>query len=167
MKYCAYCGHEMDDQAVMCVNCGSLIYSEQKTPSYCDKCGTPIKAGMWSCPNCREIVNINLSSENNIKDRYYEIKTAAKILMIITCWLTAIIFLLGIVLFFTKFSLIGRMFMLSGLGLIWMIPMTVHYSSFAESKRYVGVGFKILTILFVNVVAGILMLIVVDQKSKD
>lgn len=49
----------------------------------------------------------------------------------------------------------------AGLALIplcWMIPMTVHYFHAVRDKRHVGVGFKVCSLLFVNLLAGIFML---------
>lgn len=42
--------------------------------------------------------------------------------------------------------------------LAWMIPMTISFSRKLKSGEKVGVGFKICTLLFVNMIAGILML---------
>lgn len=42
--------------------------------------------------------------------------------------------------------------------LCWTIPMTVYYWRAVSERRRVGLGFKICTLLFVNTVAGILML---------
>lgn len=42
--------------------------------------------------------------------------------------------------------------------LIWCLPMTIAYSAKIKTNEEVGVGFKICTLLFVNVIAGILML---------
>ena len=67
-------------------------------------------------------------------------KTAAKIFLIITC------VVLGLSAFASVFSLIP---------LLWAIPMTVHYF---KNDGDVGTGFKVCTLLFANLIAGILML---------
>ena len=41
-----------------------------------------------------------------------------------------------------------------GIGLFWCVPMFVHY---CKNSYFVGAGFKIYTLLFVNTIAGILM----------
>ena len=41
-----------------------------------------------------------------------------------------------------------------GIGLFWCVPMFVHY---CKNSYFVGAGFKICTLLFVNTIAGILM----------
>lgn len=63
-------------------------------------------------------------------------KTVAKVFMILSC--------------------IG-----AGISLIplcWMIPMTVHYFNAVKEHRPVSVGFKVCTLLFVNIISGIVML---------
>lgn len=49
-----------------------------------------------------------------------------------------------------------------GIALLWCIPMTVHY---CKNTYFVGTGFKICTLLFVNTIAGILMLC--DNQLKE
>ena len=64
------------------------------------------------------------------------IKIAAKVFMVISC-------------------------VVMGLWIItlaWTIPMTSSYSRKINSNEPVSVGFKICTLLFINVIAGILML---------
>ena len=63
-------------------------------------------------------------------------KTAVKVFLILSC--------------------IGSAFSL--IPLCWMIPMTVHYFRAVKGHRPVGVGFKVCTLLFVSLIAGILML---------
>ena len=43
--------------------------------------------------------------------------------------------------------------------LCWCIPMTVSYSKKIKAGEPVSTGFKICTLIFVNVVAGVLMLV--------
>lgn len=63
-------------------------------------------------------------------------------------------------------AIVAKIFMIiscvaSGFSLIplcWTIPMTIHYCNAIKNNEKVGVGFKVCSLLFVNVVAGILML---------
>ena len=43
--------------------------------------------------------------------------------------------------------------------LAWCIPMTVSYYNKINNREKVSVGFKVCTIIFVNLIAGILMLV--------
>ncbi|MCH5158492.1 MAG: hypothetical protein J1F33_04770 [Clostridiales bacterium] len=63
-------------------------------------------------------------------------KTAVKVFMIIAC--------------------VGMGFSL--IPLCWTIPMTVHYFNATKNHRPIGVGFKVCSLLFVSLIAGILML---------
>lgn len=42
--------------------------------------------------------------------------------------------------------------------LCWLIPMTVNVYKYSKGTKTLGVGFKICTLLFVNTIAGILLL---------
>ena len=81
----------------------------------------------------------NNKKEENIQKRDVEvpgIKIAAKVFMVISC-------------------------VVMGLWIItlaWTIPMTSSYSRKINNNEPVSIGFKICTLLFVNVIAGILML---------
>lgn len=44
------------------------------------------------------------------------------------------------------------------LPLCWSIPMTVSYFRRVKERRPIGIGFKVCTLLFVSLVAGIMML---------
>lgn len=58
------------------------------------------------------------------------------------------------------FMIIGSVVMAAAIiPLIWCIPMYMHYSKCAETGKHPSLAFKICTLLFVNVVAGILMLV--------
>ena len=47
--------------------------------------------------------------------------------------------------------------------LAWCIPMTISYSKKLESGEPISTGFKVCTLLFVNLISGILMLCDKDQ----
>lgn len=46
-----------------------------------------------------------------------------------------------------------------GLGLIWCIPMTIHYNNARKNRTPVSMTYKICVLLFVSTISGILMLI--------
>lgn len=103
MKYCSHCGKELDDDAIVCVNCG---------------CKAP-------------------KSEAKQTELSNGLKLAAKILMIISTVIMG-------------FALIP---------LAWCIPMTLTYCQKVERNEPISIAFKICILLFVNVIAGILLLI--------
>jgi uncharacterized membrane protein YvbJ len=112
--------------------------------SYCSKCGAELKENSAYCSMCGSPVEN--PGFNGYQYQYgYQpqrqesgIAVAAKIFMIIgTISLALSTFLIG---------------------LIWALPMTIHYFNKIKMGQDVGLGFKICTILFVNTIAGILML---------
>ena len=48
--------------------------------------------------------------------------------------------------------------------LCWMIPMTVHIYGAYKGTKTLSVGFKVCTLLFVNLISGILLLCDSDQN---
>lgn len=58
------------------------------------------------------------------------------------------------------FMILGTVFLASGLiPLAWCIPMMISYKKKIETGQPVSVGFKICTLIFVSLIAGILMLV--------
>lgn len=100
---------------------------------FCSKCGAEVKDEAVFCPNCGcEIAKVDTNSSNETS----RLKVAAKIFMIIG----------------TIFSA------MSIIGLAWTLPMTIYYCGKIKDKKPVGIGFKICSLLFVSLIAGILML---------
>lgn len=145
MKYCSKCGKELFDEAVVCVNCGCAVETigrknikvessmAESHMKYCAKCGKEIMADAVICINCG--CAVAPSSIKRKKDKSGLI-TAVKVLMII-----------GTVV--QGFSLIP---------LAWCIPMTISYFRKIDNDEKISVGFKVCTLLFVNTIAGIIML---------
>lgn len=52
------------------------------------------------------------------------------------------------------------------IGLIWCIPMTIFYNFQQRKGKDVSTAFKICTLLFVNLIAGIIMLTSAKEKQK-
>ena len=112
---------------------------------YCTKCGTQLDDDAMFCSACGAATgasapgSVNTPPVNTPSAQPAEesgIKTIAKVFMLINCILT-------------------------GLWLIplaWMVPMTVTYWNKVKDHQPVGTGFKVCTLLFVSLIAGILML---------
>ena len=101
---------------------------------YCSKCGNELLDDAVICPKCGCAVEGMRNPET--VDNRSGLQTAAKIFMIIGC------------------IAIGWCL----IPLAWCIPMTVSYFGKTERGERVSTGFKICTLLFVNMIAGILML---------
>ena len=110
---------------------------------YCVKCGKQIDDEAVICIHCGRMIG-NLAFETQPATVATGVKsatglqTAAKIFMILSTVLTSI---------FTF-----------GIALAWCLPMTLSYCKRTENNLPVSTGFKVCTLLFVNTIAGILML---------
>ncbi len=100
---------------------------------YCSHCGAEVADEAVVCVNCGCAVSDTHAKEEN-NDNI--LKTVAKIFMLITCITTG-------------WALIP---------LCWTVPMTVKYWNDVKLGRPTSTAFKVCTLLFVNTIAGILML---------
>lgn len=104
---------------------------------YCTHCGAQIDDAAVVCPKCgcaTEEFNANSAAVAAEKDS--TLNTVIKVFMVLgciaTCWCL--------------------------IPLAWTIPMTVSFFNRVRDGRKVDVGFKVCTLLFVNLVAGICLL---------
>lgn len=103
MKFCATCGSQIDDRAVICVNCGSAVANVPAAHAAPRSSGTI---------------------------------TATKVFLIISCIFQGIYII----------------------PLAWCLPITISYFKKIKNNQPIGTGLKVCTLLFVNLIAGILML---------
>jgi len=110
--------------------------------NYCPKCGAKLESDHIYCPNCGHKLTETVQVEvvNNSTD-HETLQMVAKVFMIICTVLAG-------------FALIP---------LIWMVPMTVHYSNCIRDGRKAGTAFAVCTLLFCSLISGILIL--VDENS--
>lgn len=54
MKYCVYCGAEINDKAVICPKCGcdQRGHIDPKDRKFCAVCGAPVAGTSGVCPKC-------------------------------------------------------------------------------------------------------------------
>lgn len=107
---------------------------------YCSHCGNQIDDAAVVCPKCGCAVENQqttaAAATTTEEKKFSGLQMAAFILMIIST--VAIGWLL--------------------VPLAWCIPMTVSYYNSVKNDRPVSMGLKVCTLLFVNLIAGILML---------
>ena len=105
---------------------------------YCQHCGTELYDAAVICKNCGcAVENITIQNTAAQSSNSDTLKTVAKIFMLIGCITSAFYFLFP---------------------LCWTIPMTVHYWKSVDSKQPVDTTFKVCSLIFVNLIAGIIML---------
>jgi len=114
---------------------------------YCSKCGNEIFDDTVICPHCGCYTDDMCKNKKNS-----EYKTTAMVFMIVRC---AIVFIISIATFITDGFIVGARWFLP---LLWCVPMTIVYSLKTSDGEEVGLCFKILSLIFVSVVAGIVML---------
>lgn len=114
---------------------------------YCTHCGTQLDDAAVFCACCGAAVENADSSENKRSDSETDdtINVIAEVFMVLGC------------------VAIGWCI----IPLIWCIPMTVSLFRKVKSGRRIGVGFKVCTLLFVSLVAGIVLLCRDERKYAD
>ena len=102
---------------------------------YCTKCGSAIEDGAKYCVNC--------GAPCAPVKKPATIKVIAEVFMILGC-------------------------ISSGWALIplcWTVPMTVKYMRSVKEGADVSTGFKVCSLIFVNLIAGVLMLVSDDFED--
>lgn len=98
---------------------------------YCKHCGTQLPDEAAYCTNCAHAVELTATTNTS------SLKTVAKVFMLIGCIMSGFYFLIP---------------------LCWTIPMTMHYWKAVENKTPVETSFKVCSLIFVSLIAGIFML---------
>ena len=122
MRYCIYCGSQLDDDAQFCTNCGK-----------------PVNAAQAQAQAQKQAAQVAQQKDNQV------MKVFISVLLIISCVVQGI---------FTF-----------GIALSWCIPMTVTIRKRMREGVPVGVAMSVCTLIFVNTIAGILLLCL-GEESK-
>jgi len=137
MKYCSKCGAELYDDAVICVKCGcpveNNIQFSPQAPTYAQS-GTPFPP---QSPTYAQNTN-TFAPQPLCPVQKSGVTTAVKVFLILGTVLMALY----------TFCI----------GLAWCLPMTLSYFGKVKRGEPIGTGFKVCTLIFVSLVAGILML---------
>ena len=111
---------------------------------YCPNCGKEIPNNSHYCPECGNEVNTSYSATftpastiNSKEETNAGLDIAIKIFMIIGCVSLAAFII----------------------PLCWCIPMTISAFKSIDNHEKIGTGMSVCTLLFVNTIAGILMLV--------
>ena len=134
MKFCTNCAAQIADDATMCPNCGAAQVVAQQNYATQQPYGAPQQP--YGAPQQP------YGAPQTYGDPYAEpakpsgLATAAKIFMIIA-------------------TVVQGLYILP---LAWCLPMTLSYCKKIKYNQPVSVGFKVCSLLFVNTIAGILML---------
>ena len=111
---------------------------------YCTKCGKELVDEAIVCVGCGcavEPVEVVPVEQAPAENKQNILPTLVKVFMVI--------------------GTIANAFYAFLIPLIWCLPMTVVYFNKIKNNQRIGTGFKVCTLLFVNTIAGIMML--VDQ----
>ena len=125
---------------------------------FCVKCGKELMDEAVICIGCGCAVR---EEKTIVSKKTSGLNVAAKVFMVIgtvgNSWLSVFILFLTIV-WNEPITVITLFLFLIPWALSWCLPMTIVYFKKTKKGEPIGVGFKICTLLFVNTIAGILML---------
>ena len=116
-----------------CPVCGCEVPDDAQV---CPKCGYELQG---AAPAKGEVVSQpSKPAQENKKGGISTLKTVALVFMILSCIGGALCFLIP---------------------LAWILPMTISYNRKINNHEPVSIGFKVCTLIFVSLIAGILMLV--------
>lgn len=138
MKYCSNCGHEVNEQAAVCVHCGCNLQKPVAAgKKYCTACGNEVHPQAAVCVHCGCSIQSAVTGQADTSG----MATLIKVLMVLSC--------------------IARGLYI--IPLAWCIPMTISVFNSLKNGRPISTGMKVCTLLFVNPIAGICMLCMKDN----
>lgn len=132
---------------------------------YCTHCGKEIEDEAVVCVHCGCATN-----DNKAKPQNNSLGKVALVFMILGCVFMPISIWSKCFDYFetAETIIVGIIGLIFGcLPLAWCIPMTVHYSRKYKNGESVGTGFKVCTLLFVSLVAGILLLCIPKDNQQN
>ena len=141
MSECKLCGAPLAEGEQFCSYCGSPVPGMEapQTPAVVETAQVPGFDPNAQADNAPSYVYRQSGEKNGIV-------TAIKIFMVLSCFFAANLYFIP---------------------LIWCIPMTITCFKKLEAGEPLGLGFKICTLIFVSRIAGILMLILDENKPKQ
>lgn len=113
---------------------------------YCAYCGAELSDGASFCNQCgKPCSNVNYVNNANTKQKKDEsaIVTVIRVFLVLSCVAAG-------------FSIIA---------LAWVLPMTLSIWRKLDRKEPVGLALKICTLIFVNIIPGILLLVMNDDNN--
>lgn len=148
-KFCSHCGKEIDSQAVICICCGCAVPNyEQKKSKNKDNVPTTTTSG-------NGISGLKIAS---LVLCYISIATLALGSLGILLYIIGLYTSVPSNIFSIMLPYYLPYFFSCLIPLAWYIPMVIVLSDKIKNKKPISTGFKICTLIFINVIAGILLL---------
>lgn len=146
---------------------------------FCPKCGKEVSDNSTFCSQCGyKISNDNASSNKVGRYENQGIDMGITVFMILSIFLCALMCTVMLTMFSQFFEIFfPGITVASGLDvlfriipvipLIWIIPMTIYFVIKSKSQQRIEIGYKICVLLFVNLIAGIMLLCRKENDQED
>ena len=175
MKYCHRCGTELTDESAYCPKCGAWQYVETQAQQEPSASQNP--------PEQKPPYNNTVATLNRILLMLVCASLCLTVLGAIVCttlssaWLEEIEHMMqemeqeyggaisSVYWMFANFGVVG--IWLKALPLAWALPMTLHYIKKSKANEPTTLTFKICTLIFVDLLVGILMLCFEQSAEKQ
>ncbi len=124
---------------------------------YCTKCGAELFDDAVLCMKCGCAVESDAVEKKPavVKCKGTGLRTAAMVLMIVSVSIAVVGLILAVAL---ARSGLGVAFLPVGVLFAWQFPMLVYLMIKRKNNESIGVAFKVCTLIFVSVPAGIFLL---------
>lgn len=144
--FCVHCGKEISEEAVICPCCGKIV-NEEKIAEVVSRQENPM-----------EIINdekLTLTDEELAWNKPTTLATVAMGFTITGCVFDAL-WTVGACAYAVIFE--SFLWLLALIPFVWCLSMTICFCSMVKNGEKMSVEEKIFLLLFVNLIAGILML---------
>ncbi len=144
VHFCTFCGAKMETTDDICMKCGCRRKNSPNTRMNVNR-GLQVAAAVFMVLSCVSVVLCSL--------------TLLGVLLVVNnlSSLVTVMFVPN----YTDIILPGYFWLIALIplvALLWVVPMTVYYFKSMKKKEPVGMAFKVCTLIFVNVIPGVLML---------
>lgn len=163
MKYCHKCGAELHEEANFCTKCGSMVNSSSSSISNDDPYEESFSEPFDEYGEKKTQVE-NLDKKHSEYDTTSEGSKGLGIAIMIFAVLGCFWFLGQASNVIQNLSALGISYsswyyyaIFTLIPLVWQIPMTVKIFKHIKARRSFTKGFCVCTLLFLNLIAGILM----------
>lgn len=123
---------------------------------FCRECGNELEEGARFCAKCGHQVDDGVQEGQVASSRPTTVQPGKYRTVVLIFMIISILASFPLEMYYTGDILAGVI--AGAISLCWSLPMTIHVYNNYNSSHKIGTAFKVCVLLFVNFIAGILLL---------